>query len=274
MINPVLASKHTTLENIFKKMGRVLIAYSGGVDSSLLLKVGTDVLKSDCLGVIGDSASLASVEFVEAMNVASTIGAEIEVVKTEEMGNDLYLRNDDRRCFHCKSELFEKMHELSVARGFDYLVDGNNLDDTGDYRPGMEAARISNIRSPLIEAGFTKSDIRELGRVLNLPNWDKPAQPCLASRIAYGIAVTPEILKKIELAEKFLKQNEFKVVRVRFMGDHVSVEVGSQEVPRLLSFPVARAIEEEFIKIGLPRVHLDENGYLSGKLTKQHITIK
>ena len=274
MINPVLVSKHTALENIFKKMGRVLIAYSGGVDSTLLLKVGTDILKTDCLGIIGDSASLASAEFVEAMNVASTIGAEIEVVKTEEMGNDLYTRNDDRRCFHCKSELFEKMHEISVARGFDYLVDGNNLDDTGDYRPGMEAARISNIRSPLIEAGFTKSDIRELSRVLNLPNWDKPAQPCLASRIVFGIAVTPEILKKIELAEKFLKQKEFKIVRVRFMGDHVSVEVGSQEVSRLLSFPVARAIEEEFIKIGLPRVHLDKNGYLSGKLTRQHITIK
>ena len=262
------------LQESFRSMGRVLIAYSGGVDSTLLLKVGTDVLNGNCLGVIGESASLASTEYQEALNIARKIGAHVEVIKTDEMSNAEYLKNDNQRCFYCKSELFGKLHQLAIDLKVKYIVDGNNLDDTGDYRPGMEAARMSNIRSPLIESGFTKADIRQLGRQLNLPNWDKPAQPCLSSRIAYGIAVTPDILMKIDQAESVLRKMDFRIVRVRYLTDSVSVEVGPDETERLLSEEVSKQVLAEFARIGLKQIHLDQEGYVSGKLNRQHLSIE
>jgi len=274
MINPSVESKYDSLKKIFKDMDRVIIAYSGGIDSTLLLKVGTDVLGVHCLGLIGESPSLASSEYHGAISIAKSIGARVEIVKTNEMNNDHYLKNDDRRCFYCKSELFDKIHRIAADRGYKYIIDGNNLDDKSDYRPGMEAAQVAHIRSPLIESGFTKSDIRELGHHLNLPNWDKPAQPCLSSRIAYGIKVTPDILKNIELAESLIKQMNFKLVRVRYMGDHVSVEVGPDEVSRLLSADISKKILHDLKNIGFSLVYLDKEGYVSGKLNRSHLAIK
>lgn len=266
MLNTHLEAKHDHLIRLFKKMRRVLIAYSGGIDSTLLLKVGTDQLSKNCIGVIAVSGSLAKNEYIEALEIAGMINANIIEVKTDELNNTLYQQNDVKRCFYCKTELFQKLHEIALEKGIKYVLDGNNVDDTHDYRPGRQAAKNLAVQSPLIEAGFTKEDIRALANYLKLPNWDKPAQPCLASRIAYGVSVREEVLNQIDQAESFLKKEGFKIVRVRYLGDKVSIEVGQDELERFASDDMEERIFTEFNKIGFNSVEIDRDGYSSGKL--------
>ena len=259
-------NKYNSLQKIFAEMGKVLIAYSGGVDSSLLLKVGTDVLKENCFGVIGVSPSLASQEYEQALQQAKLMGAEIQSLNTNEIKNSLYVLNNQDRCYFCKSELFDQLNILAAKLDVKYIVEGSNFDDLDDYRPGMKAAGEKQIRSPLVEANLHKNEIRELAKHLKIPSWDKPSQPCLSSRVAYGVEINPAILEKINQAEIFIKKLGFKIVRVRYFENHVSVEVGKNETAKLFVIETKNAIETELKYIGFRKILFDSEGYQSGKL--------
>jgi uncharacterized protein len=264
-----LDKKYVHLQNLFREMGSVLIAYSGGVDSTLLLKVGTDVLgRENCIGIIGISPSMARAEYRESITLAEDMGARIDVIETDEMNNPSYLANDSKRCFYCKQELFSSLWNVAEKYQIQHIADGSNADDQGDFRPGMEAAKQLSVRSPLMEAQFSKEEIRILSKYLDLPTWEKPAQPCLASRVAYGNAIEQEILNKIDLSEKYIRDQDFKIVRVRYFSDGVSVEVGKDELERLKNRALRRRIEAKLKTIGFDRVRFDEKGYESGKLNR------
>jgi uncharacterized protein len=268
-INLTLEQKYNNLRSLFSAMEKVLVAYSGGVDSTLLLRVGHEVLGENCIAVLGISASLASDEYKEALDYANSFDAKILTLETNEFDNDAYLKNDDRRCFYCKHELFTGIKDLAAEMDISYILDGSNADDIRDYRPGLQAAQSLTVRSPLMEVGLNKEEIRELAKFLGLPNWNKPAQPCLASRVAYGQNIDENLLGKIAQAEKVLRTKEFKIVRVRYMGGYVSVEVGKDEVDRLMSNNIKNQVVKEFQEIGFLDVRFDENGYESGKLNKK-----
>lgn len=268
-LTPNIKQKYEKLQNIFKEMGRVILAYSGGVDSTLLLKVGTDILgQKNCIGVIGVSPSMAVDEYDESVNLARKIKARIEFVETDEMNNPAYLINDTKRCFYCKQELFSSLWKIATKQDIRFIVDGSNADDQGDYRPGMDAARQLKVRSPLMEADFSKEEIRILSKYLNLPTWEKPAQPCLASRVAYGNTIDRNILSKIDQSEKYLRDLGFKIVRVRYFTEKVSIEVGKDELERLNNTGLRENIKNKLEAIGFENISFDENGYESGKLNR------
>ncbi len=268
MIPESIEKKYQLVRQSLAGMEKAIVAYSGGVDSTLLLRIGTDVLGRNCIGVIGVSPSLAPTELEEAKAIARSFNGQIDTIETHELDNPQYVNNDDMRCFHCKRELFSNLITYARERKIGFILDGNNFDDLGDYRPGMKAARELHVSSPLVEAGLTKEDIRILARYLKLPNWDKPAQPCLSSRMAYGQQIDPQILEIIALAEDYLKQQGFRVVRVRYYGEHVTVEVGKDEVERLLDPASQKSVRQKFEELGLHRVKFDREGYQSGKLNQ------
>jgi uncharacterized protein len=264
-----LVEKYEHLKNLFRGMEKVLIAYSGGVDSTLLLKVGTDVLGPDkCIGIIGVSASMARDEYQESILLAEQMGARIDFIETDEMNNPSYLANDSKRCFYCKQELFSSLWIVAAKYKVKNIVDGSNADDQGDYRPGMDAAKQLNVRSPLMEADFSKEEIRVLSKFLQLPTWEKPAQPCLASRVAYGNTINQDVLHKIDQSEKYLRNLAFKIVRVRYFSDTVSVEVGKEELGRLQNTKLRKDITEKLKRIGFEKITFDDKGYESGKLNR------
>jgi uncharacterized protein len=265
--------KYNELIKLFKNMKSVLVAYSGGVDSSLLLKVGTDTLKENCFGIIGISPSLASNEYSEAVKQAELMGANLKTTHTNEINNALYVLNNMDRCYFCKTELFDDLIKISNDLDVNIIVEGSNFDDLEDYRPGMKAATEKKIRSPLVEVKLTKNEIRELAKFLGLSSWNKPSQPCLSSRIAYGVKIDDSILYKINQAENYLKNLDFKIVRVRYFKEYVSVEVGEKEVSRLLNSEIKNLVLSEFNNIGFPNVVFDKTGYQSGKLNKIHISL-
>jgi len=268
ILTETIQQKYNHLIRIFKEMQSVLIAYSGGVDSTLLLKVGSDTLKKKCTGIIGISPSLANQEYTEALAQAEQMGAEINTINTNEISNSLYTLNNQDRCYFCKSELFGELNKLADKFKVNFIVEGSNFDDLDDYRPGMKAAKEKKIRSPLVEAKFTKTEIRELAKCLGLSSWDKPSQPCLSSRVAYGVQINESTLKKINRAENFLKELNFKIVRVRYFENHVSIEVGKNEVNHLLKPDIQNSVNVEFNNIGFNKVVFDTEGYQSGKLNK------
>lgn len=257
-----LVSKYARLREILHEMGNVVVAYSGGVDSTFLLKVAWDVLGPKAIGVMGISETVPCDQIVEATRMAEDMGVPFLTVNTEEFHKDEFVSNSKNRCFHCKSELFGKLWQVARERNIPYLVDGCNADDAGDYRPGMEAGQALKVRCPLLEAGLTKEDIRMKSRQLGLPTWDKPSSPCLSSRFQYGTRITIEGLTKVEKAEKYLKTLSFPQVRARYHENVLRIEVDRDSMPRIIE--LAEKVVAYMKSIGFTYVTLDLAGYRMG----------
>lgn len=263
-----LQQKYEHLKSLFREMDSVAVAYSGGVDSALVLAVAHSVLKERTLAVTGNSASLAQRERTAATELANTLGVEHCLIDTEEVASPDYAANPTNRCYYCKSELYSKLKEVADQRRLKTIVNGTNVDDLGDHRPGLESAREADVRSPLCEAGFTKQDVRDLARQLGLPVWDKPAMPCLSSRIPYEQAVTPEKLKMIEQAEDFLIALGFTQLRVRHYGESARIELPSEDLPRFYKENLFEPTRQQFLEIGFNQVTVDPEGFRSGRLNE------
>src|SRR5271167_3859673 len=230
-----LASKRAALDAEIRTLGRTLVAYSGGVDSAFLAWAARQVLGADMLAIIADSPSLARAHLAEATAFAREQDIPLEIVATSELERAEYVRNDGSRCFHCKDELFTEMEAFRATRGFDSIAYGVNVDDQGDFRPGQIAASQHHVAAPLLDAGLTKQEIRELARDANLRVWDKPASACLSSRIEYGRPVTREALGTVEQGEDAIRGFGFRQFRVRHHGEIVRIEIARDELPRALN---------------------------------------
>ena len=241
------------------------VAFSGGVDSSVVAKAAHVALGQRALAVTGVSASLAAGELTEASAVAMQIGIRHEVLQTSELENPSYTENSPRRCFHCKSELYSQMHQRLADWDVTTIVSGANADDLGDYRPGLEAASEWNVRNPLAECGLGKTEVRELAAHWNLPVWNKPATPCLSSRVAYGEEVTEERLAMIDQAERLLRDAGYGTLRVRYhAGDLARIEVPSDRIAQLADTAERKRLTEALLKIGFRYICLDLEGFRSG----------
>lgn len=262
-----LQVKRDRLVELIRSYGSCAVAFSAGVDSTVLAKAAHLALGARAVAVTGVSSSLPEGELDEARRLAEQIGIRHEVISTAEFANPDYLRNDTDRCYHCKSELFDQIERLLPQLGVAVVLSGANADDLGDYRPGMTAARERQVRSPLAECDFTKDEIRALAQAWDLPIWDKPAMPCLASRVAYGEEVSPERLAMIDRAERFLRERGLRTVRVRYhKGDLARLEVPADEVARLVQEPLRCELIDQLRTIGFRFVTLDLEGFRSGSL--------
>lgn len=260
------AVKERKLRSMMRDLGRVLVAYSGGVDSSYLAAVANDELKQNALCVTGISASVSEIQRKRSSNLARQFGFNFRVVDTNELADPDYLKNGADRCFYCKDELYSVLQSISTEFGDAIILDGTNADDLSDHRPGRTAARQRNVRSPLAETGFTKLEIRERSKALGLPTWDLPASPCLSSRIAHGVPVTIERLGKVERAEKFLGDLGFVEYRVRVHDELARVEISKNEMTRILNAEIFELVESEISKLGFKYVTLDMQGFRSGSM--------
>jgi pyridinium-3,5-biscarboxylic acid mononucleotide sulfurtransferase len=261
-----LASKRQLLEETLRAAGRVLVAYSGGVDSAYLAWAAHQQLGSNMLAVIADSPSLARTQLADAIAFAREQEIPLEVISTSELDRPEYARNDGQRCFHCKDELFAAMENLRAARGFDVIAYGVNQDDQGDFRPGQQAAKQHHVAAPLLDAGLTKTEIRELARAAGLRIWDKPASACLSSRIEYGREVTREALAVVEAGEDAIRALGFRQFRVRHHGDIVRIEIAREEMEKALNPAVAAEFTRIFKALGFKFVTLDLEGFRSGSM--------
>ncbi len=261
-----LRAKRAALDEELRRLGRVLVAYSGGVDSAYLAWAAHRALGSNMLAVIADSPSLARTQLADAIAFAEEQGIPLEVVTTSEMERSDYVRNDGQRCFHCKDELFTVMEGMRQARGFDAIAYGVNVDDQGDFRPGQQAAREHDVAAPLLEAGLTKQQIRESARDAGLRIWDKPASACLSSRIEYGRPVTREALEMVEKGEDALRGLGFRQLRVRHHGEMVRIEIAREEFERALTPAMAAEFIRIFKALGFQFVTLDLEGFRSGSM--------
>jgi pyridinium-3,5-biscarboxylic acid mononucleotide sulfurtransferase len=261
-----LASKRAALDAKIRTLGRTLVAYSGGVDSAFLAWATFKVLGADMLAVIADSPSLARTHLAEATDFAHEHGIPLEVIATRELERAEYVRNDASRCFHCKDELFTAMGAFRVGHGFDSIAYGVNVDDQGDFRPGQRAAKEHYVAAPLLEAGLTKQEIRELAHSANLRVWDKPASACLSSRIEYGRPVTREALSIVERGEDAIRRLGFRQFRVRYHGDIVRIEIARDEMARALNSEMAVEFSRVFKDLGFKFVTLDLEGFRSGSM--------
>ncbi len=244
----------------------VAVAYSGGVDSSLLLKVAHDCLGNRAVAVTAVSPSLPAGELAEAQEIARTIGARHVLLTSHETEDERYLANSPNRCYFCKREVYAELSEFARRAGLHAIVDGTNADDATDHRPGRQAAQEHGVRSPLLEAGLTKAEIRQLARQMGLPNWDKPAAACLSSRIPYGTPITLDMLSQVERAEQALKQLGVRQVRVRHHGQVARIEVDPADFPTLLA--QRESIVRQLEDIGFAYIALDLVGFRSGSLNK------
>jgi pyridinium-3,5-biscarboxylic acid mononucleotide sulfurtransferase len=248
------------------RFGRVLVAYSGGVDSSVLLRAAHEVLGPEAIAVIGRSDSYAEGEMALALDQAAAFGARVEVVATGELSDPAFRRNDPSRCYHCKSELYGELSAVAGRLGADAILDGTIADDLSDWRPGRRAAAEREVRSPLAELGFTKADIRAAASHYGLSSRDKPASPCLASRIPYGTEITREMLGMIESAEDLVRSLGFRELRVRHHGDVARIEIPLAELPRALEPEVRQNLVDGLKALGYRHVALDLEGFRSGSL--------
>ena len=258
--------KSSVFETELRKLGRLLVAYSGGVDSAYLAWAAHRALGVDMLAVIADSPSLSRAHLSDATAFANEQNIPLEVISTSELDRPEYARNDGQRCFQCKDELFAVMEKLRAARGFDAIAYGVNLDDQGDFRPGQQAARQHHVAAPLLKAGLTKQEIRELARQAGLRIWDKPASACLSSRIEYGRPVTREALAVVERGEDAIRALGFRQFRVRHHGDTVRIEIARDELDRALNRAVADQFTAIFKALGFKFVTLDLEGFRSGSM--------
>lgn len=264
----MVKQKLEQLQALFAEMDRALIAYSGGVDSTLVAKVAYDVLGDRALAVTAESPSLLPEDLEDARIQAATIGIIHEVVQTHELDNPNYAANPVNRCYFCKSELHDTLKPLALERGYPYVVDGVNADDLSDYRPGIQAAQERGARSPLAEVGITKLEVRELSKLLGLPWWDKPAQPCLSSRFPYGEAITIEKLQRVGRAERYLRNLGQKTLRVRSDGDTARIELPPDQIQEFVLTIDLPTLVSAFQGYGFVYVTLDLEGFRSGKLNQ------
>ena len=260
--------KESRLRALLREAGGVLVAYSGGVDSSYLALVATEELGPRALCVTGDSPSLARRLREQAAEIAQRFGFRHEFIQTEEMADPNYAANPSNRCYFCKSELYSKLAPLAEDRGLSCVVDGSTTDDLGDYRPGRAAASEHKVRSPLVEAGMAKEDVRALSRRAGLPTWDAPASPCLSSRIAYGTQVTISRLREVETGEEIMRSLGFREFRVRHHDELVRLEVAPSELDRALDRRTADELARRFRALGFRYVTLDLHGYRAGAMNE------
>jgi len=261
--------KYNSLEAILKKLDKVVVAYSGGVDSTFLLKAAVDTLGTEnVLACIGVSSSLGKSQYNRAIECAGIIGAALEEVKVHEVMDTKYSANNPDRCFHCKSHLYAVLQQIAEKKGFSNVICGCNFDDMDDFRPGNKAARIYGVLSPLMEAQMTKDDIRNMSRKFNLPTADIPASPCLASRVTYGLEVTEQRLKQVEEAEDFLRKLGFVEFRVRHHDTIARIEVRPEDMEKITTEPGRQKIVEKMKSIGFKYITVDLQGFRSGSLNE------
>lgn len=267
-LNPDLKKKYSHLQQILRSMGKVLVAFSGGVDSTLLLKAAKDILGDDAYAVFATSEVYPEREKEEALETAHLLNVNLKIIESKEMQNPVFVKNPPDRCFHCKMELFSQLKEIAAQDGIPYVIDGANLEDLSDYRPGSNAAKKLGIRSPLKEAGLVKDNIREILRWMGLPNWNKPSMACLASRFPYDHPLTPEDLNKVAAAEEFLFSLGFTQLRVRHHNSLARIEVLPEDIPRFTDKDMRKKITEKLREIGYIYITLDLTGYRTGSLNE------
>jgi len=263
-----LRQKEQKLFSILRNLGRVIVAYSGGVDSAYLAWAAHRVLGENALAITADSASVPESHKRDAEDFARRFGLQHEYLQTREFDKPEFIQNNPDRCFHCKDEFFTCLEEVGKARGIPHIVYGVNVDDLGDYRPGQNAAELHLVRAPLVEAGLRKAEIRELSRLAGLPTWDRPAAACLASRIPYGTPISIQNVKTVEAGEEAIKALGFRQFRVRLHGDLVRIEIAPQELPKALTADMAQKFTAIFKPLGFHYVTLDLEGYRQGSLNE------
>ncbi|HTU45079.1 MAG TPA: ATP-dependent sacrificial sulfur transferase LarE [Bryobacteraceae bacterium] len=261
-----LDPKQDALFANLRSLGRVIVAYSGGTDSAYLAWAAHRVLGANAVAITADSASIPESHKRDAESFARECGFRHEYIDTREFENPEYVKNDKNRCFHCKDELFTQLEAYASERGYAHIIYGVNKDDLGDYRPGQRAAKLHEVKAPLVEAGLTKAEIRELSRRAGLSTWDRPAAACLSSRVPYGTPVTVETIKTVEAGEEAIRALGFRQFRVRFHGELVRVEIAKDELPQALTLEAAQEFTKIFKALGFLYVTLDLEGYRQGSL--------
>jgi uncharacterized protein len=263
-----LLSKQQQLFCKLRELGRVMVAYSGGADSAYLAWAAHEVLGGNALAVTADSPSIPASHKRDAEAFAQQFGIAHEYIATQEFDNPDYARNDLNRCFHCKDELFKRLEALGRERQIPHIVYGVNKDDLGDYRPGLKAASQHQVNAPLVDAGLTKAEIRELSKIAALPTWDRPAAACLSSRIPYGTPVTIQNIRQVEAGEEELKALGFRQFRTRFHGELVRIEIARDEMQKALTMEMAGQLTQIFRGLGYKYVTLDLTGYRQGSMNE------